>query len=132
MLLNWMSALWRSQKKYFYFDTDKINYTIDDARHFIKRTKKKYDLIIYDVLSGEAQPNYVFTKESLEELKSALNPGAVIIINYQGVLNDPEDKAFSSLYKTFEVSGYNTYYWATDPGIFDDIIFYYFKGTGRF
>lgn len=110
-------------KKYFYFDTDKINYTIDDARHFIKKTNKKYDLIIYDVLSGEAQPNYVFTSESLKELKTVLNPGAMIIINYQGILNDPEDKAFLSLYKTFENSGFNTYYWATNPDAFDDIVF---------
>ncbi len=110
-------------KKYFYFDTDKIKYTIDDARHFIRKSQKKFDLIIYDVLSGEVQPNYVFTIESLKELKKVLNPNAIIIINYQGILNDPSDKAFYALYKTFQVAGFSSYYWATNPNAFDDIVF---------
>lgn len=110
-------------KKYFYFDTDKIKYTIDDARHFIRKSEKKFDLIIYDVLSGEVQPNYVFTIESLKELKKVLNPNALIIINYQGILNDSGDKAFYALYKTFQTAGFYSYYWATNPSAFDDIVF---------
>jgi predicted membrane-bound spermidine synthase len=110
-------------KKYFYFDTKNLKCTVDDARHFIKNSGKKYDLIIYDVLTGEAQPNYVFTIESLNELKNVLNPGGMVVINYQGIVNDPKDKAFYSLYKTFETSGFHSYYWATNPDEFDDIVF---------
>lgn len=110
-------------KKYFYLDSDRMNVMIGDARHYIRKTKKKYDLIIMDVLSGEVQPNHVFTLESLAELKSALNPKGMVIINYQGILNDPEDKAFLALYKTFRTAGFHTYYWATSPDAFDDIVF---------
>lgn len=110
-------------KKYFYLDTDKMPCYIDDARHFIRQSKKKYDLVVIDVLSGEVQPNYVFTREALSEMKNILNPNSLVVINYQGILNDKEDKAFPALYKTFKASGFHTYYWATDPNVFDDIIF---------
>lgn len=110
-------------KKYFYFNTDSVPYTIDDARHFIKKSTKKYDLVVFDVLSGEVQPNHVFTIESLREFRQILNQGAVTIINYQGILNDKEDRAFPSLFKTFKAAGFYTYYWATNPAVFEDIIF---------
>jgi predicted membrane-bound spermidine synthase len=110
-------------KKYFYLDTDRMNVTIGDARHFIRKAAKKYDMVIMDVLSGEVQPNHVFTMESLAELKNILAPKGMVIINYQGILNDPDDKAFGALYHTFTASGFHTYYWATNPDAFDDIVF---------
>jgi predicted membrane-bound spermidine synthase len=110
-------------KKYFYYKTDNSEYIVDDARHYVKRTKKKYDIVIYDVLSGEAQPNHVFTMESMDELKKILNPGGFVIVNYPGIVNDSRDIAFKALYKTFETSGFNVHYWATNPEAFDDIVF---------
>jgi hypothetical protein len=108
---------------YFYIDTSAFRITIDDIRHFSKTSKKKYDLIVMDVLSGEVQPAYVFTLEAMNDLKQIMNPGGLVVINYQGILNDPDDKAFPALYSTFKRSGFKTGYWATNPDQFDDIVF---------
>lgn len=60
----------------------------DDARSFIKRTDRKYDLIVYGLLdsatlmsgnsAGMRMDSYVWTKEGFEEARSKLKPDGVI------------------------------------------------------
>lgn len=109
--------------KFFYFQVKGMNIIHDEARHYIKKTNKKYDVVIYDVLSGSVRSNYLFTKESLEELKNKLTSDAIVIVNYQGIVEGAKDLAFQALYKTFQHADFNVYYWAADPKIFSDIVF---------
>jgi len=101
-------------KNYFYLN-NKVNITIDDARHYIKTCTKKYDLIIMDIFKGEDVPNHVFTKESLEETNKILQPNGTIIVNSFGYIEGEEGKAMRSIYKTFPAAGYNVEVMATDP-----------------
>jgi hypothetical protein len=91
------------------FDTTRVNYFIDDARHFIKKQKSKklYDLVVIDLLHGEVQPNHVFTVEGLTELRKLLKDDATIIVNYQSNYDEP-NKPFLAILKTFEEAGYDT------------------------
>ena len=118
-------------QEYFYLDPTGINLIHDDARSYIRSSKKKYDLVVYDVLTGEIQPNYVFTKEALGELTKVLNPGAVVIINFQGIVKGG-DKAFGSLYKTFASSGFKVNYFADHVKTADDVIFVLSKAELNF
>lgn len=93
-------------KKYFYVG-DKINITVDDARHYIKTCKNKYDVIIFDTFKGEDPPNHVFTIESLNETKKIMNAGGIIFVNSLGYIDGSLGKAMRSIYKTFLVAGFN-------------------------
>jgi predicted membrane-bound spermidine synthase len=101
-------------KKYFYL-SDKVNITVDDARHYIKTCNKKYDLIIFDTFKGEDPPNHVFTMESLEETRRLMNPGATIFVNSLGYIDGKIGKSMRSIYKTFLASGFNVEVLPTDP-----------------
>jgi len=101
-------------KKYFYL-SDKVNITIDDARHFIKNCTKKYDLIIFDTFKGEDPPNHVFTIESLEETKNLLSDNGFIFVNSLGYIDGNIGKSMRSIYKTFLEAGYNVEVLPTDP-----------------
>jgi spermidine synthase len=101
-------------KKYFYL-SDKVNITVDDARHYIKTCNKKYDLIIFDTFKGEDPPNHVFTLESLEETKQLLNSGGNILVNSLGYISGKEGKASRSVYKTFLAAGFHVEILPTDP-----------------
>jgi spermidine synthase len=101
-------------KKYFNL-SEKVNVTVDDARHYIKTCTKKYDLIIFDTFKGEDPPNHVFTTESLEETKKLTNPDAIIIVNSMGYLHGNKGKATRSIYKTFMSSGFDVEVLSTDP-----------------
>jgi spermidine synthase len=87
-------------RKYFYL-SDKVNITVDDARHYIKTCKKKYDLIVFDTFKGEDPPNHVFTEESLQETKCLMNKNATVFVNSLGYLDGAIGKSMRSIYKTF-------------------------------
>jgi predicted membrane-bound spermidine synthase len=115
----------RIARKYFNYDPAKSNLIIDDARHYIRHVKKKYDLVILDLLRGECQPSYIFTMEGFADLQEILNEDALVIINFQGTMEMPEhSKAGRSIYKTLLASGFYTNY-GEDPGDFinKDVIF---------
>lgn len=61
---------------------------IDDGRHFLRTTSRKYDLVIYALVdslilhSGYANirlESYLFTREALEDIKRVLKPGGIFI-----------------------------------------------------
>lgn len=110
-------------KDYFYFDARKTNFFVDDARHFIRTTDKKYDVIIIDVILGEIYPSHVFSAESFNELKNILNPNAIILINYTSHINSESGIASRSVYKTLKSSGYWTYSYYKNPEMFADVIY---------
>ncbi|AXE17866.1 hypothetical protein DR864_09030 [Runella rosea] len=99
-------------EQWFGYDPTSANLTIDDARHYIRNTAKKYDVVILDIVNGEVQPSHMFTQEGLRELKAALNEDALVIVNFQGQL-DTEDPRLSlaprSVIKTFESIGYKMF-----------------------
>ena len=98
------------------------NFIVDDARHFIKTTKKKYDLIVLDLLRVESQPSNLYTIESFLELKQILNPNGLIVINFQGNSTGEETKPYYAIYGTLKAAGFHVEDWRTPNGQ-GDIIF---------
>jgi predicted membrane-bound spermidine synthase len=101
-------------KKYFYLN-DNINITVDDARHFIRVCKKKYDVIVLDMFKGEDPPTHVFTEESLSEIKTMLNPNGIVFVNSLGYLDGKTGRSMRSIYKTFLAAGFKVEVLPTDP-----------------
>lgn len=93
---------------YFGFEPEGMNLFLDDGRHYFKSTEEKYDIILIDVLNGETQPHHLFTMESLDEIKSILNPDGLLLINNQGYLQGPHSLGARSIYKTLVEAGFNT------------------------
>jgi spermidine synthase len=72
-------------KEYFNFDGKVI---IDDGRHYIRNTKKTYDLIVLDAYNGFSVAQFLLSKEAFEEMKKILNPGGLLLINTVGKLKN--------------------------------------------
>lgn len=125
-------------EQWFGYDPASANLVIDDARHFIRNTNEKYDLVILDLVNGEVQPSHVFTQEGLEELKTVLKEDALVIVNFQGRF-DMEDPALSlgprSVFKTFESVGYQMVINQPsegEQGLADDLLMYGSPGDLNF
>ena len=82
-----------------------VNVIVDDARHYLEQTQKKYDLILFDVYRGEAPPPHVFTVESLAKTKSLLKEDGLIVVNFNGFLEGKIGQAARSIYKTLLAAG---------------------------
>lgn len=73
------------------YSSDRLRLHVDDARSFLQRTNEKYDLVVFATLDSHAafssmsslrMDNFVFTEESIERVRSLLNPGGGIAINF--------------------------------------------------
>ena len=106
--------VWEVSVKYFNMNPN-TNVIIDDARHFIKTTPKKYDIVIFDTFLSESVPEHLLTIEGFGDTHRILNPGGMIMTNFYGFFDGVEGRAAKSVYKTFVAAGFVTEILAT-PG----------------
>jgi hypothetical protein len=73
------------------YSSNHVQLHIDDARSFLQKTKDKYDLVVFATLDSHTAfsslsslrlDNFVFTKDSIEEVAGKLNQGGGIAINF--------------------------------------------------
>jgi len=109
-------------REYFGFDGRVV---VDDARHYVRHTDKRYDLVVFDVLNGYSVVPHLITKEAFTEIKAVLSPGGILTVNSLGFeshlsTEDPYEKAlFKTLtavfpYVSVKTTGYE----------FQNIVFY--------
>lgn len=93
-------------KAYFYPDQN-VHIYVDDARHFVRTTQNRYDIVMFDVFSGEHQPPHVLTLESFHEVKRIIAPDGLVIVNFTGILSGERGLGARSLIKTLQEAGYD-------------------------
>lgn len=75
----------QAAKDYMFFEESKNNaVVIQDARYFIRKQQKrkeKYDVVLLDAFDGEYIPEHLTTQEFLQEVKSILEPGGMVLAN---------------------------------------------------
>jgi len=73
------------------YSSSSVNAVCDDARHFLRTTKRKYDLIIFAFLdsitvlssgSSVRLDNFVYTKQSIESALKVLQPDGLICLQF--------------------------------------------------
>jgi SAM-dependent methyltransferase len=70
----------------------RVHLVADDARHFLRTTEKKYDLVVFALIdsltlqsafSGVRLESYMFTEESFRAVRKVLTPNGVLVVyNY--------------------------------------------------
>jgi len=98
--------MYQIAKEYFQFNPKNTTFIVDDARHYLKIAKKKYDIIIFDMIKGEVQPPYALTKESFSEGLKLLKPGGQILVNFQGHFDGEQGLPFRSIVATLKAAGF--------------------------
>jgi predicted membrane-bound spermidine synthase len=92
-----------------YFGLNKgVHVIVDDARHYIETTQKKYDLIFFDVFKGDIMPPHVLSVECFSKARTLLNPGGLIVVNFNGFLTGEIGLPGRSLYNTLIKAGLTT------------------------
>ena len=81
---------------------------MDDARHYLETTTKKYDVIIIDVFHGDVAPPHMLSLQSFQKAASLLNKNGLILVNFFGFLQGDLGKPERSLYNTMVAAGLHT------------------------
>jgi len=100
---------WHPEKPYA---SENVTAIVDDARSFIRRTDKKYDLISYGLLDshsllssasgGVRLDSYVYTVEAFREARAKLKPGGVIALSFCVINEQLGRKLYLMLQEAFE------------------------------
>ncbi len=74
------------------YQDPRVTMVTDDARHFLRTTQKKYDLVVFALIdsltmqssfSGVRLESYMFTEESFRAVRERLKPdGLLVVYNY--------------------------------------------------
>jgi spermidine synthase len=103
-----------------YFDVQegpRLKINTADGRVFLRRTKKKYDLIMLDAYYADTVPFFLTTKEFFDIVKDHLTPGGVFVNNVIGTMAGPRSKFYRSVYRTMdEVFPHVTAFKVADSG----------------
>ncbi|MGV3631234.1 MAG: fused MFS/spermidine synthase [Bacteroidota bacterium] len=95
-------------RDYFYFQPGSSRFYNEDARYYINKSAKEYDLIVFDVLNGESQPTNLFTLEGCREIKQDLKDKGFVIIEFQESLA-AGGIAYKSVCNTLLEEGFTVY-----------------------
>lgn len=80
---------------------------IDDARHFLNTTDRKYDIIALDLFASESPPSDMLSLEGLRLARQRLLPGGVLAINFTARLDKPEGRVARALIRTLREAGFH-------------------------
>jgi SAM-dependent methyltransferase len=74
------------------YSDPRVHAVADDARHFLRTTERKYDLVVFALIdsltlqsafSGVRLESYMFTEEAFREVRNVLTPdGVLVVYNY--------------------------------------------------
>ena len=82
-----------------------VNLKIDDFRHYINASEKKYDVILLDLSKGESLPVNVYTVEAFKKMYSMLKPDGFIILHYFSDVYNTGEFGLKSIIKTMNAAG---------------------------
>ncbi len=88
------------------YDSSRVTPYVDDARAFLKKTKKKYDLIVFGLLdsttllssfSSLRLDNYVYTVESFQDAKAVLADHGTLVLTFVTGRSFATDRLYATL-----------------------------------
>ncbi len=79
------STVARMAAQWFHLRPFHANVVIDDARHYLRRSRATYDVVFFDAYGSGALPFHLVTREAFAEAKARLAPGGVLVANVETV-----------------------------------------------
>jgi len=85
-------------RRVFGFDFSRIAVHLADARTYLRRCTRRYDVVVVDLFHGDGTPDYLMTRDFFRDLKGCLERGGVAVFNTFADLERPE--AYADLLAT--------------------------------
>jgi spermidine synthase len=109
-------------QKFFHFEPTG-RFVVGDARYEIKHLDRRYDLIIHDCFTGGTEPTHLLTREMLSELRSLLNEGGLLALNYVGFRTGEGSDAVAAVHRTLKGLFPQIRTFTTEKTEFTDFVF---------
>lgn len=95
------SNIIRVFRKYFLEQNKRVRIVEDDAKEYVAKETKKYDLVIVDLYDGNEIPQFVEDKRFLKKLSKLMKLNSTLLVNYASYGFDQMDIiSYEELLKT--------------------------------
>ncbi|MBE0417233.1 MAG: fused MFS/spermidine synthase [Coriobacteriia bacterium] len=81
-------------------EDERLQVYVEDARRYVQRTGKRYDIVVVDCYHADALPFHLTTQEFFEEISGVLEPDGVCAYNIISAVEGERSDLFRSLYRT--------------------------------
>lgn len=78
----------QASRRFFNLDETKTPVRQTDARTFVQRCPRRYDVIVVDLFHGDGTPDYLITQNFFNDLKRCLGGGGIAVFNTFADLRD--------------------------------------------
>ena len=95
-------------EKFFKYKKINTNFFFEDARTYVRKCKKRYNLIIIDLFFADGIPEHLTTIEFYNDLKNCLYDDGILISN--SITDFSNDLTLNTVLSTFNVVFKNLYY----------------------
>jgi len=98
-------------QRFFDLEPSRFNLAIDDGRHFVNRSVRRYDVIILDAFLGDSAPSHLMSREAFAAMRRILKPGGVLVINSLGETGGTDflaasmDKTLKAVFRSVRIHG---------------------------
>src|SRR6266540_4213938 len=92
-------AVVRFARTYFGFSTEGEVH-VEDARTYLRRTARRYDVIVHDTFTGGTTPEHLLSVEVIRRIRELLRPGGVLVLNFVGYHEPPNAEASWAVART--------------------------------
>ncbi|MBI4194264.1 MAG: fused MFS/spermidine synthase [Betaproteobacteria bacterium] len=79
----------RVAREFFGFDAARARVHHADARTFLRRCPRAFDVVVIDLFHGDGTPDYLVTREFFRDLKRCLSPRGIAVFNTFADLERP-------------------------------------------
>jgi len=92
-------AVVRFARRYFAFEPTGDVFQ-EDARTFLRRTDRRYDVVVHDTFTGGTTPEHLLSLEVIQQIHELLRPGGVLVLNFAGFDRGPKAEASWAVART--------------------------------
>ncbi|MBN2489681.1 MAG: fused MFS/spermidine synthase [Planctomycetes bacterium] len=82
------------------FDGDRLRFFLEDGRRQLRRMDRRYDAIVIDMLTIDALPFHLYSREAFAEARDRLRPGGILALNSSLTFDRAGEFSSASLYRT--------------------------------
>lgn len=105
-----------AREHFFYTDPPNVTNYPEDARTFLNRNTKQYDIVLVDAFGGDAAPTTMMTAEYGALIKKAAGSSGVVVVNSIAGLHDAACRPlFNAVMAPYATHFANGYYLAHNP-----------------
>lgn len=92
----------KAATEHFGFKPDTYDMRLQDARTFVRKCKRSFDVVVVDLFQGDSTPDYLLTAEFFSDLRRCIRDGGAVVMN--AFFDDYDDEPNLRLLATIDTA----------------------------